>query len=44
MPSGGVIPGETGFFMEPKTLLASDLSGVSNALFRRNSQTDGWSA
>ncbi|NMW60303.1 2,3,4,5-tetrahydropyridine-2,6-dicarboxylate N-succinyltransferase [Mobiluncus mulieris] len=39
MPSGGVIPGETGFFMEPKTLLASDLSGVSNALFRRNSQT-----
>lgn len=39
MPSGGVIPGETGFFMEPKTMLAADLSRVSNALFRRNSQT-----
>lgn len=39
MPSGGVMPGETGFFLEPKTMLAADLSGVSNALFRRNSQT-----
>lgn len=39
MPSGGVMPGETGFFTDPKTMLAEELSGVSNALFRRNSQT-----
>lgn len=39
MPSGGVMPGDTGFFMEPKTMLAEELADVSNALFRRNSQT-----
>lgn len=39
MPSGGVMPGDAGFFMEPKTMLAEELAGVSNAFFRRNSQT-----
>lgn len=39
MPSGGVMPGDTGFFIEPKTMLAEELAGVSHAVFRRNSQT-----
>lgn len=39
MPSGGVMPGEGGFFSEPRSLLASELVGVSNALFRRNSES-----
>lgn len=39
MPSGGVMPGEYGFFTEPRIMSAVDLAGVSNALFRRNSET-----
>lgn len=39
MPSGGVMPGAGGFFSEPRTLPASELAGVSNALFRRNSES-----
>lgn len=39
MPSGGVMPGDTGFFVEPKTMIAEDLAGVANASFRRNSQS-----
>ncbi len=40
MPAGGVMPCDTGFFMEPKTMLAEELSGVTHAHFRRNLQTD----
>ncbi|QPK81681.1 2,3,4,5-tetrahydropyridine-2,6-dicarboxylate N-succinyltransferase [Schaalia sp. ZJ405] len=39
MESGGVLPGSNGLFAEPRTVFARDLSGASNILFRRNSQS-----
>lgn len=39
MPTGGVIPGEYGFIADPRAVLADELAGISNAMFRRNSQS-----
>lgn len=39
LESGGVVPGSNGLFTEPRTVLARDLAGASNILFRRNSQS-----
>lgn len=39
LESGGVVPGAHGLFREPRTVPARELSGASNVLFRRNSQS-----
>lgn len=39
MSSGGVIPGRHGLFAEPRTVVARELAGASNVLFRRNSMS-----
>ncbi|WP_252865292.1 DapH/DapD/GlmU-related protein [Mobiluncus mulieris] len=44
MPSGGVIPGETGFFMEPKTLLARICLAYPMLCSVAIPRPDGWSA
>ncbi len=37
MVSGGVVPGSSGRFVDPPIIMASDLAGASNVLYRRNS-------
>ena len=39
LPSGGVVPGPQGQFRQPRVVEARALSGASNVLFRRNSQS-----
>lgn len=39
LPSGGVVPGQHGQFRQPRVVEARTLSGASNVLFRRNSQS-----
>lgn len=39
LPNAGVAPGPDGYFADPRVVSAKDLAGVSNVIFRRNSQT-----
>ncbi|MDO4612473.1 MAG: DapH/DapD/GlmU-related protein [Actinomycetaceae bacterium] len=39
LPNAGVAPGADGHFADPRVVSAKDLAGISNVLFRRNSQT-----
>lgn len=39
LPNAGVSPSAAGYFTEPQVVRAADLAGVSDVIFRRNSQS-----